>query len=140
MVVFLDTNVILDAYFERPAHEEAAGKVMNLCATKRITGCVSTGVLADTVFIAQHIIKSEDHRKIIPFLCRMFDIVSADRGCMVRAAENTDMRDFEDAIRAEEAILCGADYLVTSNVKDYKKSAVKAFTPEDFLSILQDIE
>lgn len=46
MVVFLDTNVILDAYFERPAHGEAAGKVMNLCATKRITGCVSTGVLA----------------------------------------------------------------------------------------------
>ena len=43
------------------------------------------------------------------------------------------MRDFEDAIRAEEAILCGADYLVTSNVKDYKKSAVKAITPEVFL-------
>lgn len=32
MVVFLDTNVILDAYFERPGHGEAASRVMNLCA------------------------------------------------------------------------------------------------------------
>lgn len=54
---------------------------------------------------------------------------------MINASENIKIKDFEDSIRCEEAKLCGAEYIITSNVKNYKNADIAACTPEDFLDM-----
>jgi hypothetical protein len=43
-------------------------------------------------------------------------------------------KDYEDAIQSVTVSRIKADYIITRNVKDYKNSAVMAFTPAELLS------
>ncbi|MBZ0184452.1 MAG: hypothetical protein K8F60_18480 [Melioribacteraceae bacterium] len=45
-------------------------------------------------------------------------------------------KDFEDALQMSSAISCKAEFIITRNVKHYKKSPIKAVTPEEFLKLL----
>lgn len=44
--------------------------------------------------------------------------------------------DFEDALQSVTAERIHADYIITRNVKDFKKSKTVAFTPTEFLARL----
>ena len=52
----------------------------------------------------------------------------------INAAAEMQWDDFEDAIQAATAKRLQADYIITRNVKDYKKSEVIAFTPSELLA------
>jgi hypothetical protein len=43
------------------------------------------------------------------------------------------MSDFEDASQVAAAMACGAQFIVTRNERDFKKSPVPALSPEAFL-------
>lgn len=43
---------------------------------------------------------------------------------------------FEDALQASTAERIHADYLITSNVKDFKENIIMALTPAEFLKKL----
>ena len=44
--------------------------------------------------------------------------------------------DYEDALQSVTAERIHADYIITRNVKDFKKSKTVAFTPTEFLARL----
>ena len=43
------------------------------------------------------------------------------------------MKDLEDAMQAAAALAWEADYIVTRNLVDYRKSPIPAIGPKDFL-------
>ena len=43
------------------------------------------------------------------------------------------MSDLEDALQVAAAESWGADLVVTRNLRDYRRSPVKAISPDDFL-------
>ena len=44
--------------------------------------------------------------------------------------------DYEDAVMIETAKRIGVDAIITDNVKDYKYSSVKTYTPKEFLKVM----
>ena len=48
--------------------------------------------------------------------------------------------DFEDAVMIETALRFHADCIVTRNIKDYKKSPVPIYSPEEFLRLLTETD
>ena len=44
------------------------------------------------------------------------------------------MTDFEDAMQVAAARACGAQHIVTRNVRDYESSPISAISPQDALS------
>ena len=54
----------------------------------------------------------------------------------VRYAAGLPMRDFEDALQVAAAVACGANTIVTRNVRDYARSPVGAVTPTALLKKL----
>jgi hypothetical protein len=50
-----------------------------------------------------------------------------------RRARSLPFGDFEDALQAVSAESCGADCLVTRNVKDFRLSKVATLLPSEFL-------
>ena len=50
-----------------------------------------------------------------------------------RLALDLPMPDLEDALQVAAAMACGAQFIVTRNQRDFKKSPVTAVSPDDFL-------
>lgn len=56
-------------------------------------------------------------------------------GMDCRKAIASELADFEDAVMTETAFRCEMEGIVTRNVKDYKKSPVPVYQPEEFLTL-----
>jgi predicted nucleic acid-binding protein len=65
-----------------------------------------------------------------------FEVCAVNRE-VLRSALRLGMTDYEDAIHAASAFAEGLDFIVTSNLKDFKKSPVKAVSPAEFLKQLR---
>ena len=134
MVVFLDTNVLLDVFLERTG--ASAGRQCLICPLVR----------GDYLHIAWHTVSNchymMRHRaKLPPAVCldhirdlnRLARVVPASNA-EVEKALDLPMRDFEDALQIAAAVQCGADVIVTRNTNDFAASPIPALTPEDFLA------
>ena len=53
-------------------------------------------------------------------------------------ALSSETTDFEDAVMIETAIRSKVDCIITRNTKDYRKSPVPVYTPDDFMKALED--
>lgn len=52
------------------------------------------------------------------------------------AVENEEFADFEDCLQEECAVEAMADYIVTRNPDDFKKSRIKTVEPGKFVELL----
>ena len=70
-----------------------------------------------------------------PFLLRLLRIVevAAAGTADARRAMELPMADLEDSFQAAAALAWGADTIVTRNIRDFRRSPVRAMTPAVFL-------
>ena len=47
------------------------------------------------------------------------------------------LKDFEDAVQIQTAKRVGADFIITRNVKDFMKSSIPAYNPEELLNRIE---
>lgn len=59
---------------------------------------------------------------------------------VIENALKSKFTDFEDSVLHESAMLAGVNYIVTRNVRDFKKSKIPVFTPTEFLSMLESLQ
>ena len=69
-------------------------------------------------------------------LCEILTVSGIDKKKLINALNNNNFKDFEDCLQAECALSCGADYIVTRNIKDFANAPVPAILPEDFLKLI----
>lgn len=55
---------------------------------------------------------------------------------IISAIDNDAFTDFEDCLQEECAVESMADYIVTRNPEDYKKSRVRVIEPDEFVKLL----
>ncbi len=56
-------------------------------------------------------------------------------GALLKQAMMLPFDDLEDAMQTVCAMSCGAEAIVTRNVKDFTDSGIPAFAPENFLAV-----
>lgn len=54
---------------------------------------------------------------------------------VIRAALQSSMTDFEDAVTSEAANAAGVEVIVTRNIPDFVASSIPAVLPEEFLAM-----
>ena len=90
-----------------------------------------------TVSNLEYIVKSagtgRDARGFLRDLLEILEIAPTTSRNLVRAL-GLKMKDFEDALQAAAALACGAEAIVTRNVRDYRNSPVPAMTPKQVLA------
>ena len=133
MIVFLDTNVVLDYLLEREDFYENANRLFELAYSAEIPMYISSLSVANIAYVARKNFSQEilydiitDLRKVISFT--NVDDLTIQRALILRA------NDFEDAIQYFSALQAGADCIVTRNVKDFSFSDIEVITPSDFLT------
>ena len=131
--VLIDTDVILDFFFDRHPFSEFATKIFSMCESKRIEGFVTAVIFSNTYYLLRQTAK---HDRVIEKLMRLLaitDVLSIDRNVIYQALVS-EFKDFEDALQSYSAVNDGSiQVIVTRNTRHYKKSKIGVLTPESFI-------
>jgi len=133
--ILIDTDVILDFFFDRKPFSENSSIILNMCERKHIQGFVTPVIISNSYYILR---RTAQHDKVISKLKQLLsitDVLNMNKQ-IIENALNSDFKDFEDALQNFAAVSNGdIDVIVTRNVKDFKKSEIAVLTPESFLKL-----
>ena len=135
MRLLIDGNIILDVLQNRQPHVENSAKVWKLCEIRQAEGYVSALTFSNLVYIMRKELTPEKISEVLKSLGLIFQFADLTAADMTKAAE-LQWDDYEDALQSVTAERIRADYIITRNVKDFRKSKVVAFTPTEFLARL----
>lgn len=135
MRLLIDGNIVLDVLQKRKPHFKNSSKIWKLCETEQVEGYISSLTFANLVYVMRKEITPETIEDILKKLFLIFHFTELSISDMTNAAKMK-WNDFEDALQASTAERIHANYLITRNVKDFKKSKVMALTPTEFLERL----
>jgi len=134
--VLIDTDVILDFFFDRKPFSDHAAKILSLCESNVIEGFVTSVIVSNIYYLLR---QTAPHEKVIEKLKQLLSITEVlvtDKHAILEAL-NSGFKDFEDAIQNYTAELNGQiDLIITRNTKDFKKSSLGIMTPENYLNAL----
>ncbi len=134
--VLIDTDVILDFFFDRDPFAEQAAQLLSLCEKGSIKGFVTPVMISNIYYLLR---KTAKHEKVIDNLKKLIDIlnVAAIDKKIVLQALNSEFKDFEDALQNFSAYYeKDIKVIITRNIKDYKTSSLSVMAPETYLKTL----
>jgi len=131
--VLIDTDVILDFFFDRKPFSEYSSQVIGLCETEQIKGFVTPVIYSNLYYLLR---QTARHDKVIDNLKQLLmitDVLLMDKE-VVSNALNSGFKDFEDSLQNFAAIKNGEiDVILTRNLKDFSKSEIGVLTPESYI-------
>jgi len=131
--VLIDTDVLLDFFFDRPPFAKYASEILNLCAEKEINGYTTPVIISNIYYLLRKTAKHTIIVEKIKQLLYIIDIVKMDKNAVLSAL-NSEFKDFEDALQNFSAMENeDIKIIITRNLKDFKKSELAIFTPETYL-------
>ncbi len=137
MRILIDTCVIIDALQNREPWNKDAQTLFLMAANRDFNGFISAKSVTDIYYLMHRSTHNDkDTREVLNRLFKLFGLVdTAGNDC--RFALSSVVTDYEDAVMIESAVRSQMDCIVTRNVKDYSKSAVPIFTPEELIRKLE---
>lgn len=132
MRVLLDTNVILDVWIAREPFWRDSAKLLGKVERQEISGVISPTSVTTLHYLAKKGLGEKRARVLIRDLICICDVGELTNSSF-RTALESKVGDFEDAVIESVARLSGVNYIVTRNVKDFRKSEVEAREPGFFL-------
>lgn len=131
--VLIDTDVILDFFFDRQPFAEYSTQVMGLCEANKVKGYVTPVICSNVYYLLK---QTARHDKVIDKLKQMLmiiDVLVMDKE-VVSKALNSGFKDFENSLQNFAAMKHGGiDVILTRNVKDFSKSEIGVLSPESYI-------
>ena len=131
--VLLDTDVLLDFFFDRKPFADHVAGVLHLCKENKIEGHTTPFIISNVYYLLRKVAKHEAVVDKLNQLLSFIDIVSMNRTVVINAL-NSEFKDFEDALQHFSATETDSiNVILTRNIKDFKKSNLAVLTPETYL-------
>lgn len=129
MKLMVDINVLLDVFLDRQPHAPASGAVWSAVESGVATGYVAAhGVTTLYYLIGKYRDAAAAHR-VADAVMEVFRIAPVNE-LILKAALAARTTDFEDAVTAAAAQAQGCEFIVTRDPKGFRRSVVRAVTPE----------
>ena len=135
MKLLIDANILLDVLQKREPYYHDSSVIWKLCETRQINGFVSTLSFANLVYVMRKQLSAEQIEETLRALALIFEFAELSVLDLNLAAKMK-WDDFEDAVQSTTAERNHADYIITRNIRDFKKSSVMALTPAEFIARL----
>ncbi len=133
--ILIDTDVILDFFFDREPFSANAAKLLSLCESKEIIGYITPVILSNVYYLLRQHAKHETVIEKLKLLVSITEILIIDKKEVLRAL-TSNFNDFEDALQNYAAENNKEISLViTRNIKDFKTSTLGVMTPDSFLNM-----
>ena len=129
-MLLIDSDVVLDAALERGEFADPAWQLLDLVEHGTEAAAVSWHAISNVNY---WITKVRDRHEARRFIVDLIEFVSVPEtgGTALRYALELPMTDFEDAMQAAAAWVCGADFIVTRNERHFRQSPILAIAPSE---------
>lgn len=135
-MILIDTDVLLDVALGRDPHADPAGAFLDALETAPRRAFVAWHSLSNFYYLARPARGDADARAFLRDLTS-FVLVAPTQTADFRYATDLTLRDFEDAMQVAAARACGADTIVTRNVKDYRDAPISAIEPDRAIDLVR---
>lgn len=129
MRLLLDINILLDVAFQRPG-EPATAQVIARCGREH-QAWLAWHSVATLAYLIERQHSAAQARDFVRSLLVWAEVAVTQRSDAQQALD-WPMPDYGDALQAAAAVACGAQIIITRNVRDFKGSPIPAMTPEIF--------
>lgn len=132
MIVFIDTNVILDILLKREPFYAESYAVLEKIIKEDISAYMSANGITDIFYIANKVIK--DNNAINGALIKLMtviDVVSVTKTDILKAIR-MEVDDLEDALQVQCTLKIKANCIITRDL-GHEGKGVKVIRPSDFL-------
>lgn len=134
MKVLFDTNVLLDIALAREPFVKASIAAWTMVAEGQEKPLLAPHSLATFYYIVRQAHGKDLAMEAVHDLLETGRVAAFDDACAQESSALA-FSDFEDAMVAACALRSEADWILTRNQSDFKKSPVDCQTPEVFLSM-----
>jgi len=134
--LFLDSNIVIDLLARREPFYKSAAQLFSLADKMQLQLCVSALTFANTNYILLREKKTEEAKLILRKLKLIVKVISLDDKIIGLSLNDSDFKDYKDALQYYSALENGNDMIITRNLKDFQKSKIPALTAEQFLQRL----
>ncbi|WP_293102720.1 PIN domain-containing protein [Moorena sp. SIO3I6] len=131
--MLFDSDVLLDVLAQRQPFVVASAQALNTVTQEDVEGYVSGHAITNIFYILRRQVGSEVALRLLSTLLERIEVASITDQ-VIRAALQSSMTDFEDAVSSEAALALGLDLIVTRNISDFVSSSVPVMLPEEFLA------
>ena len=132
MRVLLDSDVLVDVALARTPFADEAEAALNALETRPGTAFVAWHSLSNFYYLVSAEKTRAEALRFLRELAAFVEVAPVETRDLLYAV-SLDMPDFEDAMQVASAVACKADWIVTRNTRDYRKSPVKAILPQDLM-------
>lgn len=130
--ILIDTDVILDFFFDRKPFSDSATIILSYCESNKLNGFITPVICSNVYYLLR---RTSKHEKVIERLSQLLtfiDVLLMDKEIVLEAL-NSKFKDFEDALQNFSAVKAGnIDAIVTRNIKDFTNSKIGVLTPDNF--------
>lgn len=131
--VLIDSDIILDSFFDRKPFAEHSTTILSMCESGKIHGFLTPLIYSNVYYLLRQTAKHDKVIEKLKQLLQITDVIQMDRN-VVENALNSGFKDFEDSLQNFSAVNHGKiDLILTRNLKDYKNSELGVFTPETYI-------
>lgn len=134
-MMLIDTDVLIDIALDRHPHSEPASELLDRIESGPQNAFVAWHTISNFYYLVASSHGGKNAREFIVELTRFVRVAPTDTDAIHYAAQ-LPMADFEDAMQVAAARSCGAEHIVTRNIKDFARSPIPAVTPHEALTRL----
>lgn len=134
-MILLDTDVLLDVALDRDPHVEASAALLDLLERRPRMAFVAWHTVSNFYYMVRPSRGPDRARDFLVDLTSFVTVAPASTDDL-RFAAALPLPDLEDAMQVAAARACGAQYIATRNVKDFRDSPIPARTPAQLLAEL----
>jgi len=132
--VLFDSDVLIDVLAQRQPFVTASAQALSRVTQPEVQGFVSGHAVTNIFYILRRQVGSETAQELLSRLLQHLQVASVTDE-VIRAALQSLMTDFEDAVTSEAANAAGVEVIVTRNTPDFAASAIPTVLPEEFLAM-----
>jgi len=134
--IVIDINILMDFLFKRDGHEKVA-HIFYFCLNGKLKGFVCAHEITTLCYFLNKNVKDKIKiKKTLSYIIKKFNIIEINIEILEKALASQ-INDYEDAVIEVSSNMKKADYILTRNIKDFRKSVIKALTPEELLLIIE---
>ena len=135
-MIFLDSDVLLDVGLARQPYAQPMVELLNRLERNQDLAFIAWHTVSNLFYLMNRVHRGAAAREFILELLRFVQVAPTGAEA-VRYAASLPVPDFEDAMQIAAARACGADCIVTRNLRDYERSPIPAITPQEALDRLR---
>lgn len=136
--ILLDTDVNPDFVLARQPFFAKTKRIFETVARNEFKAYIASISAINIYYVGR---KEKGRDTILAELEKLLKVVEVCpiNANILQSALISPITDYEDAVQHECAVAENLDAIVTRNLKDYKNSSIKVYSPSEFLQFLQTI-